>query len=155
MLEDQNIQVNIKISQSMHFLFGAFISHYEKDESQLIEITYNEEKLDECILDILKNYLELMKTKDRELMHYVLFSFVCYHQKMTSLDIWVKLNDEIRLLYVEIIQQLMKCNDIVQHSYRYQLTFIKTMETLIDCQADHNDNHQHHLKNNEITLTSK
>ncbi|MFQ3327050.1 MAG: hypothetical protein ACI8YC_001691 [Salibacteraceae bacterium] len=42
MLEDQNLHVNIKICQSMHFLFGAFISHFEKDESQLIDVTYDE-----------------------------------------------------------------------------------------------------------------
>ena len=63
----------------MHFLFGAFISHFEKDESQLFEVTYDDKKLENCILDILKNYLKLMKTQDRELMHYVLFSFTCYH----------------------------------------------------------------------------
>lgn len=119
MLEDQNIQVNIKICQNMHFFFGAFISHFEKDQSNLQEITYNQEKLENCILSILQNYLQLMRTKDRELMHYVLFSFVCYHSKMASTDIWMKLNDEIRLLYIEIIQQLKKCNEVVQHSYRY------------------------------------
>jgi len=28
MFEDQNILVNIKICQNMHFFFGAFISHF-------------------------------------------------------------------------------------------------------------------------------
>ena len=113
MLEDQNIQVNIKIAHTMHFLFGAFISHFEKDESQLSDITYDEKKLENCVLNILQNYLKLMQTKDRELMHYVLFSFVCYHKKMTSLDIWVKINDDIRLIYIDIIQLLKKCNDVI------------------------------------------
>ena len=103
MLEDQNIQVNIKIAQTMHFLFDAFISHFEKDESQLSEVTYDIDKLESCILSILQSYLKLIQTKDRELMHYVLFSFICYHKKMTSLDIWLKINDDIRLVYIDII----------------------------------------------------
>lgn len=80
----------------MHFFFGAFISHFEKDENDLIEINYDIQKLENCIQNILENYSKLLSTKDRELMHYVLFSFICYHTKMTSINIWVNLSNETR-----------------------------------------------------------
>lgn len=37
------------------------------------------DQVESCLLDILQNYLKLVKTKDRELLHYVLFSFKSYH----------------------------------------------------------------------------
>jgi hypothetical protein len=37
------------------------------------------ERINFCILDILKNYKRLLETKDSDLIHHVLFSFKNYN----------------------------------------------------------------------------
>lgn len=49
--------------------------------------------------DILQNYQRLLASKDRELMHHVLFSFKNFHDKITKIDLWMKLPESIKLIY--------------------------------------------------------
>lgn len=64
------------------------------------------DQIENCLKDILQNYLLLVKTKDRELLHYVLFSFKSYNEQMTKVDIWLQLPESIKDLYMEIIKHI-------------------------------------------------
>ena len=66
-------------------------------------------------------------------MHHVLFTFKHYHEQMTKIDVWLQMNDEVRSLYLEILRFIIKnCNEVVQFSWRYHITYIKVLEVILD-----------------------
>ena len=80
----------------------------------------------DCLKDILTLYQSLLKTKDRELMHYVLFSFKNYIEVLPNL--WGKLGDENRQLVLEVIRaELKDAERIVEFSWRYHATYLKVL----------------------------
>ena len=81
-----------------------------------------------------------MQSKDRELLHHVLFSFKNYHDRISRIDTWLKLTDEVKEIYQTIIKtNLFDCQEILKNSWRYYLTYLKVLETLIDSNYKHND----------------
>lgn len=103
------------------------------------------ERARKCIIDILENYRLMLKTKDQELMHHVLFSFDCYHSEITNIDLWQStykkgLGDGIRELYVDLVKHhLIPAETVVSSCWRYHLTFLKVVESLIDSSSKHNE----------------
>ena len=95
--------------------------------------------IENCLLGILQCYLKQVKTKDRELLHYVLFSFKSYHDQMTKVDIWLQMPESIRELYIEIISNVKQCEEVVKCSWRYHITYLKVVETIVDSNSDYND----------------
>jgi len=59
----------------------------------------NLEQINQCIMDIINNYKSLTETKDRDLLHYSVFSFKNYHEIITKIDIWTKLPEKIITTY--------------------------------------------------------
>ena len=98
----------------------------------------NVERIRKALADILSNYKYLLGTKDRELMHHVLFSFDCYHREVTKPEIWQSvykrgLGDELRELYVDLVKtHILPAESVVSSSWRYHLTYLKVIETLIN-----------------------
>lgn len=98
-----------------------------------------------CIIDILENYRLLLKTKDQELMHHVLFSFDCYHSEITKIDLWQStyrkgLGEGIRELYIDLVKNhLIPAETVVSSCWRYHLTFLKVVESLIDNSSKYNE----------------
>ena len=120
--DDTNFHVNRMIANNLHFLFGAFVSCSEKSEELL-----------SCIQDVLKIYTMLLKTKDRELLHHVLFSFKNYHDAVSKVEIWATLSDEVREMYQEILKHKIRATEkILEYSWRYHATYVKVLETIID-----------------------
>ena len=93
----------------------------------------------ECLEDVLNNYLRLLKTKDRELLHYALFTFKSYHDPIMKIKTWVKLPEHIRDLYSTLLKQDLKATEqhLVQ-SWRYHLTYLKCLESVICSQMEAN-----------------
>ena len=81
-----------------------------------------------------------METKDRELQHHVLFSFKNYHDLLSKIETWLKMSDEIKEVYTGILKKnVFECKEVVQNSWRYYMTYLKVMESLIDSSYKHND----------------
>lgn len=52
-----------------------------------------------------------------------------------KVDIWAKMSDEIKELYQSIVSENIRaCEKIVEYSWRYYVTYIKVLETIIDSQ---------------------
>ena len=83
--------------------------------------------------------MKLIKTKDRELLHYVLFSFRNYHLAITKVDVWLQLPESIRDLYIEVLSNVKQAEDVVKCSWRYHITYLKVAETILDSNSDYND----------------
>lgn len=93
-----------------------------------------------CIQDLLKHFGNLMATKDRELMHYVLFSFKNWHDIIFNFQTWHLFTDEIRNSYLYILQEHIKhAKTTVQYSWRYYITYCKALQTIIDSNFDLNE----------------
>ena len=74
------------------------------------------------------------------MLHHVVFSFKNYHEKITKIDIWLKLPEAITMAYQDIINNdLKKTLDIQKNSWRYLITCIKAMETIIDSNFEYNE----------------
>lgn len=155
--EDQNYLMNKSIARNLHYFFSAFTSFFETDEHSptfsrnfaedenspgLIQV---EDKLDshmvkQCIYDILIKTQMLLETQDRELLHHVLFCFKNYHESIIKIEVWQKMSDDIRDLYASIVRvKLRDCEKVLELSWRYHVTYIKVLETIIDSQYDHNN----------------
>ena len=50
------------------------------------------------------------------------------------------MSDDIRDLYASIVRvKLRECEKVLELSWRYHVTYIKVLETIIDSQYDHNN----------------
>jgi hypothetical protein len=58
---------------------------------------------------------------------------------MTKVNIWVQLPDAIRELYTDIISNIKQCEEIVKCSWRYHITYLKVVQTIVDSNSDFND----------------
>ena len=58
---------------------------------------------------------------------------------MTKVDIWLQIPEPIRELYMEIISNIKQCEEVVKCSWRYHITYLKVVETIVDSNADYND----------------
>ena len=53
---------------------------------------------------------------------------------------WIKLPEVVRELYSRILRQdLKKTEEHLVHSWRYHITFLKVLETVIDSQVEYNE----------------
>jgi hypothetical protein len=92
--EDLNFIINREITCHLHYFFCAFISIVERSDEAISDL------IKDHLIHILKSYLELLATKDRELMHHVLFTFRNYHLTIFNLKVWAKMPEEVRELYI-------------------------------------------------------
>ena len=97
--DDLNYLVNKSIAQNMHFFFGAFVKALEEKD-----ILADEDAINMCLLSILQSFSALLKSKDRELLHHVLFSFKCYHDALIKASAWEAVSDQVREAYLSIIR---------------------------------------------------
>lgn len=66
-------------------------------------------------------------------MHFVLFSFKTYHEAIFKVDLWQRLKDETKTLYLEVLDLLMnKAGEVVANSWRYYMTYVRALGTIID-----------------------
>jgi hypothetical protein len=125
--DDQNFCCNKVIANNLHFFFGSFCLNLETQTQEL------RAQMHSCILDILEIYSLLLETKDRELMHHVLFSFKNYHDVIARVEVWALMTDEVKDCYQEILKtKIRSCEKIVEFSWRYHATYVKVVETILD-----------------------
>ena len=58
---------------------------------------------------------------------------------MTKVDIWIQLPKSIQDIYLDIIKHIKQAEEVVKFSWRYHLTYLKVVETIIDSNSDYND----------------
>lgn len=58
---------------------------------------------------------------------------------MAKVDIWLQLPEPIKDLYMDILKHIKQGEEVVKCSWRYHLTYLKVVETIIDSNADYND----------------
>lgn len=98
------------------------------------------------MVNILQNYKLLTETKDRDLLHYAIFSFKNYHDLISKIDVWIKLPENIVNLYYKIINPtLTKAMETQKNSWRYLITCVKAVESIIDSNYQYNK-----IKENEL-----
>lgn len=130
--------VNRGIVQNLHYFAAAFAAYLSDPVRVEIDMMrYPDSTLsadcEQCLSTILKQYQQYLKTKDREMMHYVLFTFKNFHESIFRNDLWSRLSDDTRILYLDILQTVMtSIRPTVQNSWRYYLTFLKVVMTIID-----------------------
>lgn len=143
--EDSNFMVNRGIIQNLHFFAGAFAAYLsdgvriEIDQMKNTGSTISAD-CEACLVSILKFYQQYLATQDREMMHFVLFSFKNFHEAIFRVELWTRLTDETRNLYLEILQTLLtSTRPTIQNSWRYYLTYLKALTTIIDSNFYVND----------------
>jgi hypothetical protein len=78
-------------------------------------------------------------------MHHVLFSFDCYHSEITKIDLWQStyrkgLGEGIRELYIDLVKNhLIPAEAVVSSCWRYHLTFLKVVESLLENSSKYNE----------------
>ena len=74
------------------------------------------------------------------MLHHVLFSFKNYHDCIMKVNVWAKMTDDIRELYIHIVKvNIRECEKVLELSWRYHATYIKVLDTIIDSQFEHNN----------------
>jgi hypothetical protein len=103
--EDKNFLVNKGIAQNLHYLLGAFVTYIEdkSDGSPPADGSLTDSVVS-CALDVLQHFQKLLMTKDRELLHFALFTFKNFHERIYRLDTWVRLSPEIQAVYTSILR---------------------------------------------------
>ena len=102
------------------------------------------------MLQILAHLKKLLESKDRELLHHVLFSLKNYHEPIIKCENWLILPSEAREMYQDILQNyLKKTESYLVQSWRYHLTYLKVLETIADSHYDHNEEYIQELTANK------